>query len=148
MSRKNKDVFSEIIVGIFMLAVLALLAYFTIVISGVDLLMGRAKTTATFVFRDVGGLKERDSVMYRGMKVGAVERIELGASNITVRVKVDSDVTMRETGWRPSPPSRSLAATTCCWRRERASRFRWTRPCFAASRPWTGCATWARSRAI
>ena len=98
MSRKNKDVFSEIIVGIFMLAVLALLAYFTIVISGVDLLMGRAKTTATFVFRDVGGLKERDSVMYRGMKVGAVERIELGASNITVRVKVDSDVTMRETG--------------------------------------------------
>ena len=98
MSRKNRDVFSEIIVGIFMVAVLALLAYFTIVISGVDLLIGRAKTTGTFVFRDVGGLKERDSVMYRGMKVGAVERIELGASNITVRVKVDSDVTMRETG--------------------------------------------------
>ena len=97
MSRKNRDVFSEIIVGIFMVAVLALLAYFTIVISGVDLLMGRAKTTGTFVFRDVGGLKERDSVMYRGMKVGAVERIELGASNITVRVKVDSDVVMRST---------------------------------------------------
>ena len=98
MSRKNRDVFSEIVVGIFMLAVLALLAYFTIVISGVDLLLGRAKTSATFVFRDVGGLKERDSVMYRGMKVGAVERIELGTSNIMVRVKVDSDVVMRETG--------------------------------------------------
>ena len=98
MSRRNKDVFSEMVVGIFMVAVLALLAYFTIVISGVDLLMGRAKTTATFEFRDVGGLKERDSVMYRGMKVGAVERIELGSSNITVRVKVDSDVVMRETG--------------------------------------------------
>ncbi len=98
MSRKNNDVFSEMVVGIFMVAVLALLAYFTIVISGVDILMGRAKTTMTMVFRDVGGLKERDSVMYRGMKVGAVERIELGASNITVRVKVDSDVTMRETG--------------------------------------------------
>ena len=98
MSRKNSDVFAEVVVGIFMVAVLALLAYFTIVISGVDLLLGRAKTSATFVFRDVGGLKERDSVMYRGMKVGAVERIELGASNITVRVKVDSDVVMRETG--------------------------------------------------
>ena len=98
MSRKNSDVFAEVIVGIFMVAVLALLAYFTIVISGVDLLLGRAKTSATFVFRDVGGLKERDSVMYRGMKVGAVERIELGASNITVRVKVDSDVVLRETG--------------------------------------------------
>ena len=98
MSRKHSDVFAEVIVGIFMVAVLALLAYFTIVISGVDLLLGRAKTSATFVFRDVGGLKERDSVMYRGMKVGAVERIELGSSNITVRVKVDSDVVMRETG--------------------------------------------------
>ena len=98
MSRKNSDVFAEVVVGIFMVAVLALLAYFTIVISGVDLLLGRAKTSATFVFQDVGGLKERDSVMYRGMKVGAVERIELGASNITVRVKVDSDVVMRETG--------------------------------------------------
>ena len=98
MSRKNRDVFSEMIVGIFMLAVLALLAYFTIVISGVDLLLGRAKTTATIVFRDVGGLKERDSVMYRGMKVGAVERIVLGSSNITVTVKIDSDVVMRETG--------------------------------------------------
>ena len=98
MSRKNSDVFAEVIVGIFMVAVLALLAYFTIVISGVDLLLGRAKTSATFVFQDVGGLKERDSVMYRGMKVGAVERIELGSSNITVRVKVDSDVVMRETG--------------------------------------------------
>ena len=98
MSRKNSDVFAEVIVGIFMVAVLALLAYFTIVISGVDLLLGRAKKSATFVFQDVGGLKERDSVMYRGMKVGAVERIELGASNITVRVKVDSDVVMRETG--------------------------------------------------
>ena len=98
MSRKNRDVFSEMVVGIFMVAVLALLAYFTIVISGVDLLMGRAKASATIVFRDVGGLKERDSVMYRGMKVGAVERIVLGPSNITVRVKVDSDVTIRETG--------------------------------------------------
>ncbi len=98
MSRKNSDVFAEVIVGIFMVAVLALLAYFTIVISGVDLLLGRAKKSATFVFQDVGGLKERDSVMYRGMKVGAVERIELGTSNIMVRVKVDSDVVMRETG--------------------------------------------------
>ena len=98
MSRKNGDVFSEVVVGIFMVAVIALLGYFTIVISGVDVMFGRTRATATIAFKDVGGLKERDSVMYRGMKVGAVERIELGASNITVRVKVDSDVVMRETG--------------------------------------------------
>ena len=32
--KKNNDLFSELIVGVFMVAVIALLAYFTIVISG------------------------------------------------------------------------------------------------------------------
>ena len=107
MSRKSKDLFSEVIVGLFMVAVLALLAYFTIVISGVDLLMGRAKTSATIVFRDVGGLKERDSVVYRGMKVGAIEKISLGASNILVSVKIDRDVVLRE-GYKASVAALSL----------------------------------------
>ena len=39
--RRNNDVFSEAIVGLFMVAVLALLVYFTIIISGVDVLKGR-----------------------------------------------------------------------------------------------------------
>jgi phospholipid/cholesterol/gamma-HCH transport system substrate-binding protein len=99
MSRKNKDSFSEFIVGIFMAAVLALLVYFTIVISGVDLLAGREKTTATITFADVGGLKERDNVIYRGMKVGTVERIVLAPSNIVVSVKIDRDVVLRESAY-------------------------------------------------
>ena len=45
MSRKRNDGFSEAIVGLFMIAVLALLVYFTIVISGVDVLQGREKVT-------------------------------------------------------------------------------------------------------
>jgi len=98
MSAKNKDYFSEFIVGVFMVAVLALLVYFTIVISGVDLVLGREKTSARIAFRDVGGLKERDDVVYRGMKVGAVERIELGASNTLVTVRIDKSVVVRETG--------------------------------------------------
>ena len=107
MSRKNRDVFSEMVVGIFMMAVLALLAYFTIVISGVDLLMGRAKSTATFVFHDVGGLKERDSVMYRGMKVGVIDHIDLSKTNVVMIVRVTSDVVLRE-GYRISVASLSL----------------------------------------
>ncbi len=99
MSRKNKDVFSEFIVGVFMVAVLALLVYFTIVISGVDILTGRAKTTATISFEKVGGLKERDNVVYRGMKVGTVESITLGGTNIVVTVKVDRDVVLRESAY-------------------------------------------------
>ena len=96
MSRKNSDVFSEVVVGIFMVAVIALLGYFTIVISGVDIIFGRTRATATIAFQDVGGLKERDNVVYRGMKVGTVDRITLGASNILVQVSVDDDVVLRQ----------------------------------------------------
>lgn len=99
MSRKNKDVFSEFIVGVFMVAVIALLVYFTIVISGVDLLSGNKRTMATITFTDVGGLKDRDSVVYRGMKVGIVERISLGESNTVVQVRIDRDVILRETAY-------------------------------------------------
>ena len=97
MSRKNKDVFSEVVVGVFMVAVIALLGYFTIIISGVDIMFGRKRAQATIAFRDVGGLKERDNVIYRGMKVGSVERISLGESNILVQVSVDDDVVLRKT---------------------------------------------------
>lgn len=93
---KNKDVFSEFIVGLFMVVVLLLLAYFTIVISGVDLLMGRSRVQVKAEFGDVGGLKDRDSVMYRGMKVGTIERIDLGSTNILVTLSIDRDVVLRE----------------------------------------------------
>ena len=99
MSSKRKDAFSEAIVGVFMLAVLALLVYFTIIISGVDVLQGRKKVVATVSFRDVGGLKDHDSVMYRGTKVGAVERIILGENDIKVKVEIDRNVVLRD-GYR------------------------------------------------
>lgn len=105
--KRNTDVFSEFIVGVFMVAVLALLAYFTIVISGVDLLVGRSRVHAKVEFSDVGGLKNRDNVMYRGMKVGSVERIDLAPSNILVTVSVDRDVVLRE-GCRVSVEPLSL----------------------------------------
>jgi len=107
MSRKNGDVFSEVVVGIFMVAVIALLGYFTIVISGVDVMFGRKRATATIAFKDVGGLKERDNVIYRGMKVGSVDKITLGASNILVQASVDDDVVLRKS-YRVSVAALSL----------------------------------------
>ena len=107
MSGKRSDIFAETIVGIFMAAVLALLAYFTIVISGGDILVGRAKVPVSIVFADVGGLKERDSVMYRGMKVGVIDRIVLESTNVTMTVRVEDDVVLRE-GYRISVASLSL----------------------------------------
>lgn len=99
MSSKRKDSFSEVIVGIFMLAVLSLLVYFTIVISGVDFIGGRSKVEARVVFTDVGGLKDQDNVMYRGTKVGKVERIILGEKDLKVIMEIDKDVILRE-GYR------------------------------------------------
>ena len=107
MSKKRSDVFSETIVGIFMAAVLALLVYFTIVISGVDILIGRTKVPIRVEFSDVGGLKDRDSVMYRGMKVGVIDHIDLSKTNVTMIVRVADDVVLRET-YRISVASLSL----------------------------------------
>lgn len=97
MSKKKNDAFSEAIVGLFMLVVLALLVYFTVIISGVDVLQGRTKVIADVKFTDVGGLKEHDSVMYRGTKVGAVDRIDLSPTNLVVHVEIDKSVVLRET---------------------------------------------------
>jgi len=105
--KKNNDLFSEVIVGVFMIAVISLLAYFTIVISGVDLVLGRAMTSAVVEFPDVGGLKERDSVVYRGMKVGTVDSIALAPTSIIVRINVARDVVLRSS-YRITVASNSL----------------------------------------
>ena len=96
MSAKKSDAFSEAIVGLFMLAVLALLAYFTIVISGVDILRGREQVVIRVDFTDVSGLKDHDNVMYRGTKVGTVERIDVTPTNLTVYAEIDRSVVLRE----------------------------------------------------
>jgi phospholipid/cholesterol/gamma-HCH transport system substrate-binding protein len=47
-------------------------------------------------FPDVGGLKERDSVMYRGMKVGTIDRINLEGSRVRMCAQIDANVVLRE----------------------------------------------------
>jgi phospholipid/cholesterol/gamma-HCH transport system substrate-binding protein len=95
VNRNRNDVFSQAVVGLFMLAVTGLLAYFTIVVSGVDILQGNRKTALTVIFDQVGGLKAHDNVMYRGTKVGAVERVTVMPSNLVVRAYIDRAVTLR-----------------------------------------------------
>ncbi|MBO5642959.1 MAG: MCE family protein [Kiritimatiellae bacterium] len=107
MARGKADIFSEVVVGIFMLAVLALLVYFTIVISGVDVLGGREKVRVDISFASVGGLKAHDNVMYRGTKVGAVEDIVVTPSNLVVQIELDRSVVLRQ-GYRASVCSLSM----------------------------------------
>ena len=91
----KSELFSHAVVGFFMLALVALLAYFTIVVSGVDLLSGRGRRQVRIAFDQVGGLKEHDNVMFRGTKVGSVEHIAVTPSNLVVTVAVDERITLR-----------------------------------------------------
>jgi len=98
MSKRKSEAFTQFVVGVFMIVVIALLGYFTIVVSGVDMLAGRSRTRLSVAFDQVGGLKDHDNVMYRGTKVGTVERIQVTPSNLVVVASVDQDVVMREDG--------------------------------------------------
>lgn len=94
MKRKN-ETFTQLVVGFFMVTLMALLAYFTIVVSGVDLMTGRSRIKIRAVFTQVGGLKDHDNVMYRGTKVGSVVSVEVTPSNLVVTAMVDGGVILR-----------------------------------------------------
>lgn len=86
----------DILTGIFLLAIVGLLAFFTIVISGVDMIRGR-NTCARYVrFVDVGALKEQDPVFVRGLKVGSVQSMELLPNAVQVKLILDQQVTFRK----------------------------------------------------
>jgi len=102
MKRRN-ETFSQALVGVFMVTVLLLLGYFTIVISGFDMLAGRDRVPVRITFESVGGLKERDNVMYRGTKVGIVDRVVVTETNLVVVAMIDPKVVLRK----------GCAATVC-----------------------------------
>lgn len=107
MSRRKSNAFAEFITGVFMLVVLGLLVYFTIIISGVDLIRGRERVRVEISFDGVGGLKDHDNVMYRGTKVGTVEDVLLTETNLVAVVEIDKSVTLR-TGYKACVQSMSL----------------------------------------
>ena len=94
--KTNSEVFSEVIVGVFMVAVLGLLIYFTIIISGIEVLGGKSKVPVAVLFHDVGGLKERDSVVLRGMPVGSVSDMRLEGSGVKVTLSVQRNVVFKD----------------------------------------------------
>lgn len=91
-----KGYFQEIVTGIFVAAVVVSLAFFTIVISGVDLLRGSRSTLRRVRFESIGALKVQDPVFVRGMKVGSVQALELGQGAVEVTLRVDDKVRLRE----------------------------------------------------
>ena len=105
--KKSSGFGSEVLVGLFMVAVLGLLFYFTVIISGSDLLSGRRWVSTEVTFANVGGLKVRDSVVVRGMVVGSVSDMQIEREGVRVRLSLNPDVTFRE-GYQIEVRSTSL----------------------------------------
>lgn len=98
--------FSEMLVGLFVAGVFVLLAFFTIVISGADLLRGRGQRLDVS-FSSVGGLRPHDSVIVRGVPVGQIKKMWLSDGGVQVELALKEKVQMRD-GYRFSVESTSL----------------------------------------
>lgn len=107
MAARNRERYSEILVGLFMTVVLALLAYFTIAVSGVDLLIGKRNVARIAVFDNVAGLKLRDSVVMRGLVIGSVEKLRVSGEDVEVVMRIPNSVKLHE-GCRIEVQSTSL----------------------------------------
>jgi len=107
MKKSGSEIIGELLVGVFMIAVLGLLFYFTVVISGKDLLSGKRWVPVDVTFANVGGLKVRDSVVVRGMVVGTVSEMRIERDQVRVRLLLHPDVAFRE-GYQIDVRSTSL----------------------------------------
>ncbi len=93
MDKYRREISVEILVGLFMFAVLIALGVFTIVLSRESLF--KKSYQYEFVFNEVSGLRDGDNVYLRGMNVGRVKQISLEDSQIHVYVTLDVPITLR-----------------------------------------------------
>ncbi len=96
MASKSQSHLQEILTGIFVVAVVGLLIFFTVIISGVDLLHGRNAQSRQVIFEHIGTLKVQDPVYVRGMNVGRVQALELREEGVLVTLQMNTAVTLRE----------------------------------------------------
>ncbi len=89
---KQKNGFGDMLVGLFVAGVLVLLAFFTIIISGSDLLRGKGQRLQVR-FANVGGLRTHDKVVVHGVPVGQVTKMWLDpASSVQVTLLLETHV--------------------------------------------------------
>ncbi len=104
---KKSSGFGDLLVGLFVAGVLVLLAFFTIIISGSDILRGKGQRLQVR-FSNVGGLRPHDSVIVHGVPVGQVKKMRLDHANgVEVELLLNPHVQMRD-GYRITVVSSSL----------------------------------------
>lgn len=88
-----RELTMEVIVGVFMIVIVLGLLYFTFILSGE--MWGKKHYPMEVVFKDVMGLREKDSVVVRGMPIGQVERLSLQSDGVHVMVVVEKMLKMK-----------------------------------------------------
>jgi phospholipid/cholesterol/gamma-HCH transport system substrate-binding protein len=84
----------DLVVGLFVFAGLASLAYLTFRVGGVTY-EGRGGLVLYAAFEDIGGLKARAPVSISGVKVGRVDGVELDPMmRAKVRLELDADLAL------------------------------------------------------
>ena len=85
---------TEIVVGIVVLAGIALLFFGTLWLRGAG--FGREEVTMHARFREVGQLQVGNAVKLRGVPIGRVEQIQLepGGEGVVVSLRIDADVVL------------------------------------------------------
>lgn len=84
----------EVVVGVFLVMIFLGLAYFTIILSGEK--WSRDKFELEVVFDDVMGLGITDDVVVRGMPIGSVKNLSLGADGVHVFCNIDKKLRMKK----------------------------------------------------
>lgn len=97
MDKFRREISIEILVGLFVFTVLIALGIFTIVLSR-DGFMKKSYDYEVH-FEEVGGLSEGDNVFLRGLNIGRVKQTALNNGDVSVFVRLDAPLTLRE-GYR------------------------------------------------
>lgn len=92
--KSKKNINKEILVGLFLFAMIISLSVFTIILGGSKVL--KSQYNYEIIFNDIGGLQEGDGVFLRGKKIGYVKNTILNQNNVNVVLSLDIPITFYE----------------------------------------------------
>jgi len=92
--KNKKNINTEVLVGLFLFAMIIALGVFTIILGGSKVL--KSQYNYEIIFNEIGGLQEGDGVFLRGKKIGYVKNTILNQENVNVILSLDFPVTFYE----------------------------------------------------
>lgn len=90
----DRQLGTELAVGIFMFVMVIVLAYLTVVVGGARIF--KRTYPLEIAFENAAGLRKGDSLMARGMTVGKIQALAFTAAGVRVMVELDMEIPLRE----------------------------------------------------